>query len=120
MHIDSLFDALKGAPELLSLLQLHDIITFLDVVCRLKDDIAAVQSPFERGPPLHLPVPIHNFLMAAFSLPDEMVKVLWNSLRQVAWDYCETQPKEDEAQRRQAEKLAELFLRYGIPHGVCE
>ncbi|TFY58442.1 hypothetical protein EVJ58_g6411 [Rhodofomes roseus] len=114
-----LTDYLKACvdqPSLMASMSIPDVVIFCQLVFWLKDEIStATSSPIHHAPP-HLPVNIHNFLMAALGLTDEIAKTAWEAFRGMAWEFY-TGLNRQEVEHR-TEPLIRLFLEYGLPHDV--
>ncbi|TFY52205.1 hypothetical protein EVJ58_g10145 [Rhodofomes roseus] len=114
--LDQCARLLTTYPRLAASVTIQEVMTFCDLIFWLKDDITAVTVASADVPPSSLPINIHNFLMAALGLTDEIIKLMWDAVREVAWRLHEGM-KASEVEHRM-EALIHLFLEYGLPHDV--
>ncbi|OSC98756.1 hypothetical protein PYCCODRAFT_1417417 [Trametes coccinea BRFM310] len=107
---------LFSLPELTEYLTLEDLNRFCDLVRWLRPEITAVQRSHIHTAPPHLPANIHNFFMQVFSMPDEVTKIAWYALREIAWDMGDTDSREIE---RRVQAMVSAFLCYGLPNDIA-
>ena len=77
---------LEASPELNRVLSYEGVITYIDLIRILKPDLNCWQPPHQEGPPEHLPLATHDFLKLCLNLEDELAKLAWHALRQIAWN----------------------------------
>ncbi|KAH9829319.1 uncharacterized protein C8Q71DRAFT_718426 [Rhodofomes roseus] len=126
MLLSHVHQAITAAPEIATTLDFEVIIKFADLVCWMKDEISSVQPPHtdcdvsrlaSLVPGTNVPVvpTFCNFLMSALGITDELTKILWASLKDVAWNL---QLGHESAVKRRVQALVELFLQHGYPHNI--
>ncbi|KIM72850.1 hypothetical protein PILCRDRAFT_829561, partial [Piloderma croceum F 1598] len=52
----------------------------------LKPDLTCWKLSDRDGPPERLPIAIHDFLKVCLGMEDDLAKLAWHTLRQIAWD----------------------------------
>jgi hypothetical protein len=68
-----------------STISFYDMVLFVDLAHHLAERIRWNQRGDVTGPPIDLPISVHNFRHDALEAQDHLVKSLWSSLRQLVW-----------------------------------
>ncbi|KAJ7275993.1 hypothetical protein C8J57DRAFT_1061935 [Mycena rebaudengoi] len=91
-----------------------DVVKYIELIGLLKPTpaLAHLQPSHQISvPPATLPVNVHEFLKACFSLADETAKLAWEVFRDLAWAFTPS----TEEQRASRIKYVRLFLLHGLP-----
>ena len=108
---------LGESPELNKALSYEDVVMYIDLVHILKPDLSRWQPSQEDGPPERLPFATHDFLKLCLNLEEETAKLMWHTLRQVAWNVGNNE--EDIQKHGYARmKYLDMFLRCGLCRGI--
>ena len=65
---------LQQDPTLLDIISFYDMVLFVDLACHLRERIRWNQSDDVTGPPINLPISVHNFLRDALKAEDHLVR----------------------------------------------
>ena len=107
---------LQQDPTLLDIISFYDMVLFVNLACHLRERIRWNQSDDVTGPPINLPISVHNFLCDALEAEDHLVRSLWSSLRQLVW--ADTFGYNSHFPYERSPSLMPLFLKYGPAHGI--
>jgi hypothetical protein len=118
MDLSTLARVLEASPELNRVLSYEGVITYIDLIRILKPDLNCWQPPHQEGPPERLPLATHDFLKLCLNLEDELAKLAWHALRQIAWNAGVE--GEDIHQTCARLKYLHLFLKHGPCRGIGE
>ncbi|KAJ7577697.1 hypothetical protein C8J56DRAFT_1007158 [Mycena floridula] len=93
---------------------LSNIIKFIELIHILKPTISLSQKSHISSPPSHLTVNVHEFLVLALDIPDEICKLAWKTFRDMAWSF--TPSAEVDLSIRTKHIL--LFLKHGLGQNI--
>lgn len=98
--------------HVLKSLCLSQIVTFIQILARLKDDIILAQPIYIAitEAPLVLPPQIKTFVAECIGIPEDSVNGCWTVLKDDIWEY--PTPEKVEAEEE------ELFARHGWKRGI--
>lgn len=94
-------------------LSLANLLAFVDLIRHMKERIEWNQPTCVVGPPEGLPESVHNFVRDALRVDDDVIKILWDGLRDTIWYDMEAVDGENKTAT-----LLPLFLKYGLPYGI--
>jgi len=115
MELDLVVRILGNYPVLRSQLTLTTTIQYVDLICLLKPDISHLHASYQSGPPEHLPVNIHEFLITSLGITDDIGKLAWTAFNHIAWAHeksvmCNSIKRAD---------VKSEYVRMFLEHGLC-
>jgi hypothetical protein len=116
MKLGPIIQALNNYSDLHSQLDFKTVIEYIDLVCLLKPDLCQLCASYQQGPPDHLSIDIHKFLVVSLSISDDIAKMAWQALHYVAWEQMEGDAVSRNAGIR--DKYLKMFLKYGLCQGI--
>ena len=84
--LSALFSVLREHPYVSAILDINGCISFLELVRLIKPDLELHLRPGDIGPMERLTLAAHGFLVDCLGLKSEDMKLIWYTLRDVAWD----------------------------------
>lgn len=119
MKLGTIAKLLADTPTLNAILDLDDIITYIDLVQLLKSDLSLWIGCHQTEPPERLPLAVHDFLKLCIGLlDDEVAKLTWTTLGPVAWEYGYNEGLQNA--NRASIKYMRLFLEHGLCRGISK
>ncbi|KAJ7265682.1 hypothetical protein C8J57DRAFT_1069199 [Mycena rebaudengoi] len=114
MDFQKICTALSSSPAVAKAFPHTDVVKYIELIGLLKPTpaLAYLQPSHQISvPPATLPVNVHEFLKACFSLGDETAKLAWEVFSDLAWAFAPS----TEEQRASCIKHVRLFLLHGLP-----
>ena len=117
MDFGTLAKVIGESPQLNKALLYEGVVTYIDLIRILKPDLSRRLPSHQGGPPESLPLATHDFLKLCLNLEDEIAKLAWHALRQIAWDVG-TEGEDIHKHGCARLKYLGLFLKYGPCRGI--
>lgn len=114
--LSALISILREHPHLSAILDIDDCISFLELVRLIKPALELHLRQGDTGPLGCLTLAAHGFLMNCLGLKSEDMKLIWYTLRDVAW---EQKPLSDEERDSLGRRYIQKFLDHGNHQGIC-
>lgn len=114
MNLTELVSVLLVNPVIASALNYNSLVKYTDLIRCLKPTLCLLQNSYQTGPPEQLPTNIHEFLKVCITLDDDIARLAWRVLRNLAWD----QDSDPQFVREAGIKYLQLFLEHGLPRGI--
>ncbi|KAJ7190873.1 hypothetical protein GGX14DRAFT_579467 [Mycena pura] len=89
-------------------------VQYIELLGLLKPTLEWTQASDLRDPPLSLPLHIYDFLNASLDISDDIGRLAWEQLREVAWSRAYTAAELLAART----KHINTFLQHGLPRGI--
>jgi len=86
LPLSSLLAALSKNPNIEDILNIDVCLQFVELLHIMKPNLQLYQSQGETKPLQRLPCNVHDFICASLQLEHEHTKLLWEALREVAWE----------------------------------
>ena len=117
MNLLNVANCLAKTPSLACALSFDDAIKYIELVRCLKPTIVLLQPSSRTMPPDTLSYSNHDFLKVCLRSTDEVAKLAWATLRDLAWNesdhvYCHGNDASMHI------KYAPLFLNHGLSRGI--
>jgi hypothetical protein len=114
--LSTLISILHEHPYLSVILDINNCISFLQLIRLIKPALELHLRPGDTGPMERLTLAAHGFLMDCLGVKSEDMKLIWYTLRDVAWEQTPLSHEErDSLGRRYIQK----FLEHGYHQGIC-
>lgn len=114
--LSALISILHEHSYLSEILDINGCISFLELVRLLKPTLELHLRPGDAGPMERLTLAAHGFLMDCLDLKSEDMKLVWYTLRDVAW---EQKPLSQEERDSLGRHYIQKFLDHGHHQGIC-
>lgn len=114
--LSALISVLREHPYLLAILDINGCISFLELFRLIRPALKLHLRPGDIGPMEHLTLAAHGFLMDCLGLKNEDMKLIWYTLRDVAW---EQKPLSHEERDSLGRRYIQKFLDHGHHQGIC-
>jgi hypothetical protein len=98
-------------------LSFDDSIKYIELICCLKPTIELLQPASQTAPPDSLSYNIHDFLRVCLGLTDDVAKLAWTTLRELAWSEGDSVDGCGNDATTYI-KYAPLFLDHGLSRGI--
>ena len=115
LPLSSLLAALSKNPNIIKdILNIDGCLRFVELLHIMKPTLQLYQSHGESEPLKSLPRNVHDFIRASLQLEHEDTKLLWEALRDVAWE-IELEIKDLQSY---AARYLQVFLDHGPARGI--
>jgi hypothetical protein len=114
--LSALFSVLCEHPYVSAILDINGCISFLELVRLIKPDLELHLRPGDIGPMERLTLAAHGFLVDCLGLKSEDMKLIWYTLRDVAWGQ---EPLSHEERDSLGRRYIQKFLDHGHHQGIC-
>jgi len=114
--LSALIGVLQEDSYLSTILDIHGCISFLELVQLIKPALELHLHPGDTGPTEHLTLAAHGFLMDCLGLTYEDMKLVWHTLRNVAWGQKMLSREE---RSFLGPRYIQKFLDHGHHRGIC-
>jgi hypothetical protein len=116
MNLTELAHILADTPELASVLNFDDAVTYVDLIRCMKPTLRLLKPSYHNDPPASLPHANHDFLKVCLGVTDDVAKLAWATFCTLAWKDDPVNSWESNASLHA--KYAALFLEHGLCRGI--
>jgi len=114
--LSALVRVLHEHPYLSVILDINGCVSFLELVQLIRPALELHLHPGEAGPMERLTLAAHGFLMDCLNLNNEDMKLVWHTLREIAWNQ---KVLGHEGRVSLGSRYIQKFLDHGYHQGIC-
>ncbi|KAF8233107.1 hypothetical protein L208DRAFT_1422992 [Tricholoma matsutake] len=85
--LETLLSILVANPHLAKALDITSLTRFIQIISLLKPFLLTLQPSHNTNPPEQLSVNVHEFLKVSMEFDDDLTKLAWEALQEIAWDF---------------------------------